>query len=334
MKLVCKAKAQRVSLSCMSHPYHTYLFMADSSHEELIKFLAKYSTGPEDPNLKKICEDALFMRLDLNFSLGLGICLGLPRSDIVAVERQHDSDSDRVIALFWKWQERNGSDANYFFLIRALIMNKNIDAADKACVNHLKMTLSDHPSTCTSKKVVSSICIMVNILNFEPLFFTGTPNLSESRQLSLSSESCPSPSVDVSYKRSLTVSYTPSDQQKVPPCEKDTTNKAWQVLDVHHNELVDIIRSDDGLCTEMMEQLYECFLIGSAEREVIKQLPSLDIRSKAIMGRVSTFISKARNPIGAFAKFVSVLKKFEKFCGINDNLRKEGRKVILIIFYY
>ena len=156
--------------------------------------------------------------------------------------------------------------------------------------------------------------------------------MSESRQLSLSSESRPSPSLDDSYKCS--VSYTPSDQQKAPPCEKDTTNKAWQVLDIHHDELVDIIRSDDRLCTEMMEQLYECFLIGSAEREVIEQLPSLDIRSKAIMGRVSTFISKARNPIGAFAKFFFVLKNFANFRETNDNLRKEGRKVILIIIFY
>ena len=131
--------------------------MADSSHEELVKFLAKYSTGPEDPILKKICEDALFRGLDLNFSLELGICLGLPRSNIIAIEKQHDRDSDRVIALFWKWRERNGSDANYLFLIRALIMNKNIEAADKACVNHLKMTLSDHPSMCTSRKIVIKI---------------------------------------------------------------------------------------------------------------------------------------------------------------------------------
>ena len=135
--------------------YHTYLFMAGSSHEEfeeeLVKFLAKYSTGPEDPNLKKKCEDAVFMGLDLNFSLGLGICLGLSEQEIFAVRNDHEGDSDRVIALFWEWRRKLGSGANYLLLILALIKNKNIEAADKACVNHLKMTLSDHPSMCTSR---------------------------------------------------------------------------------------------------------------------------------------------------------------------------------------
>ena len=113
----------------------------------MVKFFAKYSTGPEDPNLKKKCEDALFMGLDLNFSLGLRVCLGLPQSDVAAVKKDHEGDSDRVIALFWKWREINGSYANYLLLIHALIKNKNIEAADKVCVNYLKMTLSDHPST-------------------------------------------------------------------------------------------------------------------------------------------------------------------------------------------
>lgn len=141
----------------MSRPYHTYLFMAGSSHEEfeeeLVKFLAKYSTGPEDPNLKKECEDAVFTGLDLNFSLGLGICLGLSEQEIFAVRNDHEGDSDRVIALFWEWRRKLGSGANYLLLILALIKNKNIEAADKACVNHLKMTLSDHPSMCTSRNL-------------------------------------------------------------------------------------------------------------------------------------------------------------------------------------
>ena len=47
--------------------------------------------------------------------------------------------------------------------------------------------------------------------------------------------------------------------------------------------------------------------------------------SKAIMGRVSTFISKARNPIGAFAKFFFCSKNFANFCKINENLHEERR---------
>ena len=46
--------------------------------------------------------------------------------------------------------------------------------------------------------------------------------------------------------------------------------------------------------------------------------------SKAIMGRVSTFISKARNPIGAFAKLFCS-KNFANFCKINENLHEERR---------
>ena len=128
---------------------------------------------------------------------------------------------------------------------------------------------------------------------------------------------------DEPLKRYPPISYSKSDQVKAP-CEKNTSNNAWQIFDRFHDQLVDIIRSDDKLCNRLLEELYQCFLIGSAEKEVIQQLPCIDIRSKAIMGRVSTFISKGRNPIGALAKFASVLKSFEVFSRINRDLSIEG----------
>ena len=128
---------------------------------------------------------------------------------------------------------------------------------------------------------------------------------------------------DEPHKRYLPISYSRTDQVKAP-CEKDTSNIAWQIFDKFHDQLVDIIRGDNKLCDSLLEELYQCFLIGSAEKEVIQQLPCIGIRSKAIMGRVSTFISKGRNPIGALSKFMSVLKSFEVFSDINRNLSIES----------
>ena len=84
-------------------------------------------------DLNKAIDDAVFLSLGLNFSYSLGIHLGLFESDIKAIENDHKSDQDRVVALFWKWRERKGSDATYLSLMNVLIECENQEAAEKLC---------------------------------------------------------------------------------------------------------------------------------------------------------------------------------------------------------
>ena len=83
--------------------------------------------------LNKATDDVVFLNLGLNFDYFLGIHLGLSKSDIKAIENDHNSDQNRVVALFWKWRERKGSDATYLSLMKVLIEYKNQEAAEKLC---------------------------------------------------------------------------------------------------------------------------------------------------------------------------------------------------------
>ena len=119
------------------------------------------------------------------------------------------------------------------------------------------------------------------------------------------------------------ISY-PVEIQKRVRCEKNPNNKAWKILDRHHDHLVNIIHSDATLCNNMLNHLAESFLIGSAERDVIQQLSCLKISSKAMMRYLSTFISRARNPVSAFIKFAKIIQKFEAFRAVFAEMKSEG----------
>ena len=124
------------------------------------------------------------------------------------------------------------------------------------------------------------------------------------------------------YRRSAS---DPVDtQKKVKRCEKNPSNKAWKIFDKYSDQMVNVLRKDANLCDSMLELLADNFLIGSTERDVMQQLSSFDIKSKAMMGYVSTFISQARKPIRALAKFVSVIQNFKKFDELFDKINIEG----------
>lgn len=124
------------------------------------------------------------------------------------------------------------------------------------------------------------------------------------------------------YSRSI--SYPVDNQKKVMWCEKIPGNRAWKIFDRHHDRIVNILRSDAVLCDTVLKILADMFLIGIAERGFIQQLTSLDIKSKAIMRRVSTFISKARNPVRAFVKFSAIIEEFDYFKAIYEEIKFEG----------
>lgn len=116
----------------------------------------------------------------------------------------------------------------------------------------------------------------------------------------------------------------PVETQTRVRCEKNPNNKAWKILDRHHDHLVNIIRSDATLCNDMLNLLAESFLIGSAERDVIQQLSCLNISSKAMMRYASAFISQARSPVRAFVKFANIIQKFEAFRAVFTEMKSEG----------
>ena len=134
------------------------------------------------------------------------------------------------------------------------------------------------------------------------------------------------------YRRSAS---DPVDtQKKVSRCEKNPSNKAWKIFDKYYDQVINVLRKDANLCDSMLELLADKFLIESAERDVIQQLSNLDIRSRAMMGHVSTFISRSRHPIKAFAKFVSVIQNFEKFNQIFDKMNIEGNMLPMHRCYF
>ncbi|XP_019852745.1 PREDICTED: uncharacterized protein LOC109582469 [Amphimedon queenslandica] len=251
------------------------------------QMLKEFSLTERDIN--KAADDAVILSLGLNFYLSLGLCLGLSESDIAAVKKDNHSDQDRVVALFWKWRERKGSDATYLSLLEALIKYENKEAAEKLC----RKIHASSRSTKSSFKTQSSLSYQ-----------------SRDRR---------------------PIRHPINQSQKKVWCEKNTGNKAWKIFDQYHDRLVNILRCDIALCDSVFKILADNFLIGIAEKDVIQQLTNLDIKSKAIMRHVSIFISKARNPIRAFAKFSAIIQEFENFREIYNEIQLKASKVEIVI---
>ncbi|XP_019856353.1 PREDICTED: NACHT, LRR and PYD domains-containing protein 3-like isoform X2 [Amphimedon queenslandica] len=265
-----------------------------SLRDPVRNILKEFSLNELD--LDKATDDTVFLSLGLNFDYFLGIHLGLSKSDITAIKKDNDSDQDRVIALFWKWQERKGSGATYLLLLKVLIEIENKEAAEKLCQYY------------RDKHQKSSAPRFKSQLSHPP------PAINPSRSY---------------YRRSAS---DPVDTQKrVRICEKNPSNKAWKIFDRYSDQMVDVLRKDANLCDSMLELLADNFLIGSTEQDVIQQLSNFNIKSKAMMGHVSTFISQARNPIRAFAKFVFLIRDFKNFDKLFDKIKAEASLVAIFI---
>ncbi|XP_019856357.1 PREDICTED: NACHT, LRR and PYD domains-containing protein 3-like [Amphimedon queenslandica] len=295
-----------------------------SGGQSVEKILTKFSLFKRDLDKPTISDDAVFKSLELNFDYQLGIHLGLSKSDVKAIKNDHNSDQNRVVSLFWRWQEVKGSDATYLSLMKALIECENKEAAEKLCQYY--QDKHQKSSTNEFKRQFSHPALPPNTDHVKYNHSVSSPekmSFTNEFQKQSSHPTLP-PYIDQpKYNHSVT-------SEKVM-LEENTSNDAWKIFDRYHDQLVNILRKDAIFCDSILKILTDKFLIGIAERDAVQQLSNLDIKIKAIVRCVSIFISKARQPTRAFVKFSAIIEEFGNFRAIYEEMKIKASAVGIII---
>ena len=105
---------------------------------------------------------------------------------------------------------------------------------------------------------------------------------------------------------------------------KQPNNCSWQVFDKYYDKIVEILSHDQVLCSKVLEDFHAKFLINISEKYVIDQLTCPDIKTRAIMDAVGTFISKHTKFKICLLKLVDIFSNFQETKMISDKLKEEG----------
>ena len=140
------------------------------------------------------------------------------------------------------------------------------------------------------------------------------------------------PNISVSFDRSKSdPAYIPKISKS--PYTKQLNNPAWQVFDKFFDQIVNIFSNDEVLCANVLEQLSAKFLIYVANKDVVDQLTCLDIKSRAMMDAVGSFISRGKGHYHSLRKLVKVLSSFDEMRPLVKEMTAEGKTMIAVLYF-
>ena len=118
-----------------------------------------------------------------------------------------------------------------------------------------------------------------------------------------------------------------------PRYTKQLNNPAWQVFDKFFDQIVNIISSDKALCANVLEQLSVKFLIYVSNKDVVDQLTCPEIKSRAMMDAVGSFISRGKDYYHSLRKLVKVLSCFDEMRPLVKEMTAEGETMFVLFVF-
>ena len=128
-------------------------------------------------------------------------------------------------------------------------------------------------------------------------------------------------------------------QDIIPPPDEEIKrpSDAFEIFDCHYDTIVTILSDNVALQIPFASKLVEVGLIGIAERDQAMKIEESIVRSKAIIGAVSTMIKRGVQPDDLLSRFVHVicLNEFDPFFKeiISAFMEKGDYNTIIIIYY-
>ncbi len=119
----------------------------------------------------------------------------------------------------------------------------------------------------------------------------------------------------------------PHDEKITPP--RRNSMNAFEIFDCHYDKITTILLDNEAFQIPFASKLVEVGLISTAERDQFKpcKIKESIVRSKAIIGAVSTMIKRGVRPDDSLSRFVNVicLKEFDPFFKeVISQLMEEG----------
>ena len=118
-----------------------------------------------------------------------------------------------------------------------------------------------------------------------------------------------------------------------PRYTKQLNNPAWQVFDKFFDQIVNIISSDKALCANVLEQLSVKFLIYVSNKDVVDQLTCPEIKSRAMMDAVGSFISRGKDYYHSLRKLMKVLSCFDEMRPLVKEMTAEGETLFVLFVF-
>ena len=134
--------------------------MAIPTELHLEEILSRHNIAKED--FDKEC--SLHVRYQIAVQITnwrmMGHYFGIPNEKIVAIQVENRTEEERRVALLRTWSEREGKQATYLNLIRALYHRRRCDLVDSLCsLIKLKSDVGPRDTPCDSLQPSSGMLL-------------------------------------------------------------------------------------------------------------------------------------------------------------------------------